>query len=137
MNIVRTIAVVASIALLGFACGNSAPADNNTAAESRGRNGLQWGVITTTPPRTLKVGGAVGYCVGDPRPTIGRPQIRYRGEDVYIRLELQIPRKKRAKKRGRCAGVELFVRKAITLRRDLSDVKVYDSGIEPPELRWP
>jgi len=33
--------------------------------------------------------------------------------------------------------MERFVRKAITLRRDLSDVNVYDSGIESPELRWP
>jgi hypothetical protein len=136
-RVTRAIATAMTIALVGFGCGDSAPANReNNPRESRDGNVLEWEVVSTTPPRTLRVGGAVEYCLGDPQPIIGRPQIRYRGDDIYMRLRLEISRKKRAKK-GNCAGVERFVRKAITLRRDLSDVNVYDSGIESPELRWP
>jgi hypothetical protein len=137
MNSTRAIATAITIALVGFACGDSAPASKeNNARESRDGNILRWEVISTKPPRTLRVGGAVDYCLRDPQPVVGRPQIRYEGDDIYMRLELEIPRKKRAKK-GNCAGVERFVRKTVTLRRDLSDVNVYDSGIKPAELRWP
>lgn len=137
MNSLSAITTLTIIALLGFACGDSTPANTDrNARESRDGNVLRWEVISTTSPRMLKVGGAVGYCLGDPQPAIGRPQIRYRGDDIYIKLGLETPRKKRARK-GNCAGVELFVYRWIEVKRDLADVKIYDSGVEPPRQRWP
>lgn len=60
-----------------------------------------------------------------------------RVDDVYIRLEVITPPPTAAQRKEECLGVELGVTKVITLRRDLSDIKVYDSGLDPPELRWP
>lgn len=136
MNLIRAIALAIVIGLFGSACGVSTPANRESnSRETRDGNALRWEVISTTSPRTLKVGGVVGYCVGDPQPIIERPQIRYRDDDVYIRLEVQAPRKKR---KGRlCGSTERFVAKKITLPLDLSEIQIYDSGIKPPELRWP
>lgn len=125
---VMTVAV--AILLLAVACGTG------SAVGGREDNAFQWGAIFTPSKRTVVVGEGVDYCVGDPRPRIAKPEIQYRGDDVYIRLELKTPRFQ-SPKGSRCAGVGLLVKRKITLRRDLSDVELYDSGVEPPELRWP
>lgn len=122
----RIIAASATVALLCVSCGDSGPADKNT----RG-----WQVVSVKSPRTLKVGKAVGYCTGYPRPSIRHPQILYHGDDVYIKLKVKWPR--RPSKGDLCLDSELLIMRTIILRRDLEDVKVYDSGVEPPELRWP
>ena len=133
-------AMVITTAILSFAmaCGDSSPADGTgVAVEGRDDNSFNWGVIFNPTLRTIKIGSGVGYCVGDPRPRIMRPDIKYRGDDVYIRLELKRPPPSRPSRNGPCRGVELLVTRTINLRRDLSDLRLYDSGVEPPELRWP
>lgn len=126
MNAAR-ILVGLAIMLLVPACGNSEkPVEHHDGT-------LTWGVLSTFPPRTLKAVGEVDYCVGDPRPSIKRPHIRYRGNSVYIRLKAHIPQSKTRL----CAGVGLFIKRKITLRRNLADVKIYDSGYSPPQLVWP
>jgi len=137
MNFTRAIAATAVLALAGLACGDSAPADReSTVLQSRDGRTVKWGVRWTKQPRALKIGVRIGYCVGEPKP-IADPEIKYRGDDVFIRMKIKMPREGQLKKGELCEGVELFVGRAITLRRDLSDVRIYDGGVEPPELRWP
>jgi len=83
----------------------------------------------------LTVGREVDYCAGDPRPAIRHPQILYQGNDVYIKLKIK--GSDRPSKGNLCLGSEMAITRTITLRRDLENVRVYDSGVEPPELRWP
>ncbi len=130
-----TAAVVALLAL-GIACGGSSSVDGASKTADRDSKFFRWGVIFTPSPRVIKVGGGIGYCVGDTKPRLARPHIEYQGEDVYIRLSLRMP-KQRQSKDNLCAGVELLVMRKIRLQRDLSDLRLYDSGVEPPELRWP
>ena len=75
------------------------------------------------------------YCAGYPHPTIRSPEILYRGNDVYIKLKVKWP--DRPSKGDLCLGSELLIMRTIVLRKDLEYVNVYDSGVEPPELRWP
>ena len=139
MNIHRPVGMVAAIAailLLAMACGDSSSADKSSTVEKGADKAFRWGVIFAPSPRTVKIGGGADYCEGDPRPRIARPDIEYRGNKaVYIKLELKSPDRPKSKKL--CLDSELLVTRKITLRRDLSDVKLYDSGVEPPELRWP
>jgi len=93
---------------------------------------LKWGIWATKPPRSIRVVAEVGYCIGDPRPS-RRPHIQYIDDNVYIRLKVHVPRKKSF----RCAGVGLFIKRWIMLRRNLDEVKIYDSGYNPPQLVWP
>jgi hypothetical protein len=128
--------VIAAVAILAFgvACGDRSSSDQTVG--KRDPKAFKWGVIFTPTERMIKIGGGVGYCAGDPRPRFRRPDVEYRGEDVYIRLELKA-RRSHASRNGLCLGSERLVMRTITLRRDLSDLRLYDSGIEPPELRWP
>jgi len=123
---VKLIAASATVALFLVSCGNS-------GSEHKDTHG--WLVVSVEPPRTLRAGREVGYCAGDPLPTIRHPRIVYEGNDVYVDLKIKWPHK--PSKDHLCLGSELVITKTITLRRDLKDVNVYDSGVEPPELRWP
>lgn len=136
MNALKFVGVIAVAAILslGMACGDSSSADR--AVEGSESKAFRWEVIFTPSRRTIKIGGGVGYCEGDPRPRIASPDVEYRGEDVYIRLELHKPRS-RPSRNSLCLGSELLVTRKIILLRDLSDLKLYDSSVEPPELRWP
>lgn len=122
----RIIIASAIAALFLVSCGGSGSADKSVH---------RWLVVSAEPPRTLKVGKEVDYCAGDPHPTIGHPQILYQGNDVYIKLKIKWPHK--SPKVHLCLGSERVITRTITLRRDLDAVRVYDSGVQPPELRWP
>lgn len=134
-----TFIVVLAVGMAGLACGaSSSPArKKNDTHQVQGSKVLRWGVMSTTPPRTIKVGGTVGYCVGDPKPRVKRPHIKYQGANVYIKLEVEKPHPQSTEKHKACGGVELFVGRTIILRRVLSNIQIYDSGIDPPKLRWP
>lgn len=137
MSLFKLIIATTAVGFLGLACGGSTPAQEAASGPTpRDSKILPWEVISVSPPYALKVGAGVGYCVGDPRPTIKRPNIRYEDENVYVRLKITRPRKGSTKSRL-CAGKELLITRQIKLRRDLFSVKIYDSGASPPELRWP
>lgn len=123
---------VVFISVLG-GCGSS------TSDETGVRIGesSDWIVQSVTQPRTLKVGTEVDYCVGDPKPRIGRPKVKYQGDDVFITVTLEKPPARLAKPNDICAGIELFVGRTITLNRNLDDVEVFDGGLDPPQQRWP
>ena len=123
----KTIGVGMMVTLLCVSCGSSGSTDKNAHG---------WQLVSVESPRILKVGREVGYCVGDPWPTIRPPQIQYRGKNVYIKLRVKMPRR-RPSKGGLCLDREMLITRIIVLRRDLKDVSVYDSGVQPPELRWP
>lgn len=138
MNIVRLIWVLAAVAAIsssGMACGDSADDTSLAAGDDRSKT-FDWGVISTKPPRTLVVGGGIGYCEGDPRPRIIRPQVEYRDDNVFIRLAVKRSPKK-ASKGEVCLGSELLITRVVTLRRDLSDVEIYNANTEPPNVVWP
>lgn len=126
MSVTRVIAASVAVALLCMSCGDSGSAD---------RDAHGWQVVSVKSPRTLKVGKEVDYCAGYPRPTFRPPQILYQDNDVYIELKVKWPR--RPSKGDLCLDMELLIMRTIVLRRGLEDVRIYDSGVEPPELRWP
>lgn len=131
-----------SVALFGLGCGASSETnmkkEDTRSAGSEKVKVLKWGVRSVMPPRTLKIGDYIGYCAGDPKPRISSPQIKYRGVSVYIKLEVRRPRDKPSdRERAVCGGVELFVGRTVMLKHDLAYVRVYDDGVDPPELRWP
>jgi len=95
---------------------------------------LRWEVGSVKQPRTITVIGEVGHCVGHPKPRSQLPHIGYRGRNVYIMLVVEVPHQKQG---TACAGVEVPVRRIVTLKRTLSEVKIYDSSSNPPALRWP
>lgn len=128
----------AGMMAIGTACGSS-PSPDEKEMHSGGAVDVQtlpWGIVSVSQPRTIRIGAQVGYCVGDPRPRIRRAPTKYRNGAVYIKVEAVLPREKPSDK-GLCGGKVLFLYKTITLKRDLADVKVYDSSISPPGLRWP
>src|SRR5262245_39304688 len=101
MSVLKSAGGIASIVatlLLVTACGASSSANRAGVVEGRDGNSFNWGVIFTPAPRTVKIGSSVGYCMGDPRPRIEKPAIEYRGEDVYIRLELKVPAPRQRRK---------------------------------------
>lgn len=61
----------------------------------------------------------------------------YQDDDVLITLTVVKPPERPAAPGEVCAGVELFVGRTITLKRDLEDVTIFDGGVDPPLQRWP
>lgn len=137
MKTARVLIVGLTITLLGSACGSSATNSRGRVPIKRGDNTLRWGVQSTAPPGSIKVVGVAGSC-GARRPWIKRPHIQYRDDNVYIRLEKHVPHEKVPRgKAPRCVAAAFFIRRWITLRRNLDEVKIYDNGLIPPQLRWP
>lgn len=71
----------------------------------------------------------------------GRPRIlqvhpRYAGHSVYIRAEVEF-QKEKFPKSAMCAGVGEFIYKTVNLKREIKEIKIYDSSVTPPALRWP
>lgn len=127
---------MAACALLALGLTWGAFSADGPSMKGNPRNAFEWAVVRHPSERVIRVGHGVGYCVGDPRPRIKEPEIAYRGGDVYIRLELA-KRGPLPSSGGLCAGLELLVKKTIRLKRDLSGLNLYDSGVDPPERRWP
>lgn len=131
--------LLSSLALVAIGCGEASSSSTDTpnaGHKARANDVLEWSVRSVSPPRRVTVGGGVGYCVGDPKPRIDRPQIRYQDASAYIMLRVRESRHEPSEE-SVCADVELFVSRTITLRRNVADIKLYDSGVEPPRLRWP
>jgi len=84
----------------------------------------------------LTVGAGVAYCAGNPKPELVLLRSEYREDDVLITLRVEKP-PTRSLKSEVCAGVQLFVKRKIVLKRDLDEVEIFDGGIEPPLQRWP
>lgn len=134
------IGVSLSLSLLLVACGGNASVDKEDqpwwmrgAAKIRP---IQWGVASVTEPRTIRIVGATGYCVGDIEPEISSAKINYLGRKIYVTAELAIPPKKLPRS-DVCADVELGVYKTITLKQDLRSSVLYDASVKPPRVRWP
>ncbi|MEX2105565.1 MAG: hypothetical protein WD810_01570 [Solirubrobacterales bacterium] len=136
-------ALLLAFGVFGAGCGFSSDAADVSKGPSPGKSQkplggktsiLMWGVSSESPPRTITIGGGVDHCVGRPEPRIKPPHIVYRGERVFITLRVEMPPIRNG---SACASVELFVGREVTLRRDLSDVKIFDAGVSPPKLRWP
>jgi len=127
-------ACILILALMGVeACGGSSESSRQVASRGEGFEILKWAVLSEPGPKQVRVGGEVAYCVGDPRPKIVRPDMSYNGGDLNIKLEVRMfPHREEV-----CAGKELLLSRAISLSRELSELKLYDSGFEPPRQVWP
>lgn len=124
-----------SLLLVVSGCGSSAP---RQAAQAVNIRPISWGVISTQQPDTVKIVSEVGYCQGDPKPTIRRIRSRYNGKKVYITAEVARPRKKPSSKQGAlCLGRVLPIYKTIKLSRTLQGSILYDASRNPPAVRWP
>lgn len=133
MKMLGIIGFVLTALVIG-ACGG-ATSDGHEGNPASSELGFEWGVISVPSRRSVKLGGGVDYCRGSPRPAIAKPQVRYRGRRVYIRLQLK--RGKSDEDIGLCAGVELLVTRTIGLRRPVDDLVIYDSDRHPPRKVWP
>jgi|SRR5215218_421189 len=132
--------------LVAVACGSSSTTVEPIGASyQRVDRSLPWSVRSVLGQRMIRIGGFVGYCEGRAKPTLKPPRIRYKGDRVFISLELQRRRhgtsrgahRKQPKIAEGCAGVELFIGQTVALKHDLSQVEIFDSGVNPPRLRWP
>lgn len=133
MWLARGVCVAVAVALLA-GCGNS-----GASGVSEGK-GISWGVIRPCRHGRLWVGGGMGYCVGTLRPFLKVREMFYQGNNLYMGLEVSRPKAKSRSKRPKnwvCAGVELRLKRKITLRRNLSEAEVYNVDVDPPDKVWP
>lgn len=94
---------------------------------------LKWAFFKQLGPRKAKLGGEVGYCVGEPKPRVERVIRRYSGNRVFLTLILDPERLEPEE----CQGVGLGVFKTVIFQRDLDQLILLDSSTNPPERRWP
>jgi hypothetical protein len=98
---------------------------------------MHWGIVKSTGPRTLKIGGEADYCWGTrPWPKIERVTTSYRGKKVYVTTEATPPAEGSPNGR-KCIHVGLPIYRDVTLDRSLRGSLVYDASTDPPALRWP
>jgi len=137
---VPTVAVAAAITLLvGGACGANSPSSVRSEATPSSNDkfvirSLPWEVVTVVEPRTVVIVLGAGSCSG--KPHILQTRSRYKGDSVYIQVEVAFPKVK-WRKGVICGGTELFLRRSVKLRRDVDDVRLFDTSANPPILRWP
>lgn len=62
--------------------------------------------------------------------------VRYTRRSVYVQAQVAFP-PKRPSQDEICGGVGLALAEKIRLRRNLDDVRIFDSSADPPEQRWP
>jgi hypothetical protein len=94
---------------------------------------IHWSFFEQLGPRKARLAGEVGYCVGEPKPRIEKVLRRYSGNRVFLMLILE----ERPPEPEKCRGVGLAVFKTVSFRRDLEQLKLFDSSTTPPTPRWP
>ena len=96
---------------------------------------MRWYLAYSPSERTIRIARAVGYCVGAPKPWIGKVRTRERDRAVIVTAFLDMKRASAAKN-PTCAGVELNVEKTVQLPSDLDGRALYDGSTSPPKKRW-
>jgi hypothetical protein len=94
---------------------------------------LQWSFFKQLGPRTAKLVGGVGYCVGEPKPHIEKVIRSYSGSRVFLTLILSQERPEPEE----CRGVDLGIFKTVSFQRNLEQLVLLDSSTDPPSRRWP
>jgi hypothetical protein len=94
---------------------------------------LQWSFFKQLGPHKAKLAGEVDYCVGEPKPRVEKVIRRYSGNRVFLTLILSPERPKPEE----CRGVGLGVFRTVRFQRDLEQLELFDSSIDPPSRRWP
>lgn len=125
--LVLILVVVVAVALGG--CGSEGDAASR-------EHSIQWGVFKVVGDRTVRIVGQTDHCAGHPKPRIVKVLTRYQGRRAYITALLRVPREAEDDE-GFCAGLELFVYRTIKLDRDVTELSLFDSSIDPPARRWP
>lgn len=96
---------------------------------------IPWRVARPPDGDLIRVFGVAKWCVRYPKPRISRVDTQARGRAVFIKVFMTTFR--RPKKREICAALEVGVKRAVVLSSWLGDRALYDSGVSPPEKRWP
>lgn len=111
--------------LLSFSCGGGG---------DRSAEAVEWEVSRQVGSRQVELAATVEYCGGEQGPTLEQPVVEYASKRVFI--ELLLASQEESDDRG-CPLSLLGVYKTITLKRDLDELVLFDSSIDPPEPRWP
>jgi len=90
-----------------------------------------WRVQAVLGERTLRLVLEVGSC-GEPYVIRALPV--YLGDVVYIQSEVAFSK---PTSKAICVGGEIAIYTTVRLVRNVEDVRIYDSGSDPPALRWP
>lgn len=120
---VLAIAVLAGASLLGAGCGGSDDDGSERAVE--------WAAERAVGPRSIRLVATVEVCFEPVQ--LERPIIEYSGHRVYLELR-HTPEER---KYDGCLLSLLTLHRTVTFNRDLDELILYDSSVDPPERRWP
>lgn len=94
---------------------------------------LHWSFFKQVGPHKAKLAGEVGYCVGEPKPRVEKVLRSYSGNRVFLTLILTQERPEPEE----CRAIGLGVFRTVRFKRNLGQLELFDSSIEPPRRRWP
>jgi hypothetical protein len=102
---------------------------------------VPWSYLKRLGPRTVRIGGSVGWCVTAPlnganAPRIERVRSVERQDEIVLHAFVGF-RPSQLDGSGACAGVEALVDAVVHLHRRLGSRSVYDGFRQPPIQRWP
>lgn len=124
------IGLIIGSTLLLAACGGS---DGQTDSKQV----MRWSVANVDGPRKITVRGGVPQCEGLPEPKVVDVVKRERGSKVFVRVVVDVPAAARDPSEYQCAGYVQGLEAVISLPRPLSELVLFDSGVNPPAQRWP
>jgi hypothetical protein len=116
------IAVLVGAILLGAGCGGG--------DDSGSERAVKWWVEPPVGPNWVRARAVIEACIHD-QPLVEAPIIEYKGNRVYIELRHS------PENLGGCALNLPIASKKITFERDLDELVLFDSSIDPPKRRWP
>lgn len=126
--------VVVSAALLG-ACGegdSSGDGSENGTAYQWETEPVAWHLEGRPQGANIRIRVESGYCDGAPEPTIDDVEVIESSGGVAIRVEVR-----EVVVDGVCAGLGLGLTETVQLESPVGDRQIFDSGVAPPERRWP
>jgi hypothetical protein len=138
LRLSMALACIAALAIM-VGCGSGGE-DSNTGSDGRNAAAgkieiVKWGVGSVLGPESVEIASTSGYCLGDRRPHYGVVKVKEVGRRAYITARAVIPPEE-GPKGSSCEGVGTTISKAISFRRNLIAMELYDGVSKPPSLRW-
>jgi hypothetical protein len=137
------------VVLISIGCGTASSATNSGTGDKHetlksDRRGLvkeartiQWRVARPPRGNLVQIFGVARWCVHYPKPRISRVDIRERRRAVFLRAFMTIFRRPGKYDDETCTALEVGMKKKVMFSSPLRDRALYDSGVSPPEKRWP
>jgi hypothetical protein len=135
------------VVLISIGCGTASSATNsgigdkheNLKSDRRGlvreARTIQWRVARPPRGNLIQIFGVAKWCVGNPKPRISRVDVQERRRVVFIKAFMTTFRT--PAKYESCPALEAGMKKKVMFSSPLRDRALYDSGVSPPEKRWP